>query len=315
MITASEAIVRLHSLLEGMLSKPEYNFPIVAAQFQYRERYYGLSSAAMLEDLFFDAMSNYISTTSPGTVFSRPPRGEKGWDYSIDGEKISHKVSKAGPIEIAALWDATRTDIETWTFGFPVSFTNGGYSPKVLKGKISNSDFEYSFKPLTKDCTASPGDKVLLVSWPSNEVAEIIHIWDVPASGPVLDWLGFRLIWLPLTKKLGLGIAANHIEIFVVKSESKSDEIEIGRKLLFNSCHRPGTFLFDTPALKNLPVKRNNRAVLIDRKIVENLMINAYEQGLFVPMPTWFAAFAGERPPDLYLAQKNEYDQMFSRYK
>lgn len=68
MSTASEAIVRLHSLLEGMLSKPEYNFPIVAAQYQYRERYYGLSSAAMLEDLFFDAMSNYISTTSPGTV-------------------------------------------------------------------------------------------------------------------------------------------------------------------------------------------------------------------------------------------------------
>lgn len=312
---ASEAILRLHSLLQGMLSKPEYNFPIVAAQFQYRERYYGLSSAAMLEDLFFDAMSNYISTTSPGTILLRPPRGEKGWDYSIDGEKISHKVSKAGPIPIAALWDATRTDIKSWTFDFPVSFTNGGYSPKSLKGKVLNSEIKRTFKPLVRDSQASIGDKVVLVSWPSSGNAEIIHLWEVPTKGQILDWLGFQLIWLPLTAKLAKGLAANHIEVFTVNSGTDFDEIEIGRELVFDPCHRPGTFLFDTPALQDLPVVRNNRAVLIDQKIVENLMVDAYDKGLFVPMPSWFAAFAGDQPPDLYLAQKNEYDKLFSRYK
>lgn len=83
----------LHSL-KGMFEQPEYHFPIVAAQYQYRERYYGLAGAAMLEDLFFDAFSGYLRKSEPSAALLRPPRGEKGYDYEFNGMKLSHKVSK-----------------------------------------------------------------------------------------------------------------------------------------------------------------------------------------------------------------------------
>jgi hypothetical protein len=78
-----------------------------------------------------------------------------------------------------------------------------------------------------------------------------------------------------------------------------------------NPC-RPGTYLIPKESLKDVPVTTNNRAVLIDKKLISNLMDQALNSGLFIPMPTWFSAFAGDRPPDLYLAQKRNYDDFFS---
>ena len=101
--------------ISNMAARPEYHHPIVAAQRQFRERYYGLSSAAMLEDLFVDAFASYLRSNEPSLQFSRPARGEKGFDYEFEGERWSHKVSKDGPIAMAALWDATRQD-SIWTF-------------------------------------------------------------------------------------------------------------------------------------------------------------------------------------------------------
>jgi hypothetical protein len=41
-------------------------------------------------------------------------------------------------------------------------------------------------------------------------------------------------------------------------------------------------------------------------------MRRARSEGLFVRMPLWFRCYAGSRPPDLYAAQRSEYDVMFS---
>ena len=48
-----------------MLSKREYLIPLIAAQYQFPNHYYGLTSAALLEDLFVDATINFKNQEFP----------------------------------------------------------------------------------------------------------------------------------------------------------------------------------------------------------------------------------------------------------
>ena len=98
-----------HSFVETvgrMLSRPDFLLPLVAAQHQYRAWHYGLTSAALLEDVFADALSFYVRRFEPEHELSRSARGATGVDYSWDGEAISHK-SGLGPSDTSILWDAT----------------------------------------------------------------------------------------------------------------------------------------------------------------------------------------------------------------
>ena len=86
---------------------------MVAASFQYPIHYYGMTSAALLEDLFVDASINFRNSHRREVEISRPERaiegeeanskGVKGWDYQFQGEHFSHKVGK-GINAIALLW-------------------------------------------------------------------------------------------------------------------------------------------------------------------------------------------------------------------
>ena len=75
---------------------------------------------------------------------------------------------------------------------------------------------------------------------------------------------------------------------------------------------RPGVYVSPPASLLDVPVTRNNRAVLLAQSTVARLMTESVEAELFVPLPMWFAAFAGDRPPDLYLTQRTEFDALFS---
>ena len=261
---------RCASILSEMFSSPEFHYPFVAAQQQFRERYYGMSSAAMLEDLFFDSLSSYLRAHRPGEELNRPPRGEKGYDYEFSGIKISHKVSKNGPTPLAALWDATRTDITEWTFDFPICFVSGGYSKKVklkplLAGRILQCELP------SPQIVVGPGDGLILGDWSSNDEFRIQNI-----SHPQL-------------------------------AEGKLFSLQ-------GDCFRPGTYIFDRSRLSHVPVEHNNRAVLVPKSKVTELMKAAQSESSYVPLTIWFGAFAGLNPPDLYLSQRTHYDQMFSIY-
>jgi hypothetical protein len=66
----------LVSFFEEMLARQEYLIPMVAASFQYPIHYYGMTSAALLEDLFVDASIN----------FRNSHRREAGRDLSAKGK-------------------------------------------------------------------------------------------------------------------------------------------------------------------------------------------------------------------------------------
>lgn len=296
-------------LLKEMASRQDYHFPIVAAQRQYRDRYYGLSSAAMLEDLYLDAIAHFVSTHRPDSQLRRPPRGEKGWDYAFNDLEISHKVSKSGAPDIAVLWDATRTDLTHYTYGSPISLTTGGYAPSVIQITIPDQGV-LKARSIERDTVVKAGSSLLLLRWPEGEDGEILYQWKAASEGSVQEVFGFRSIWAEIARASTRGIPANHLELLLVGEDT--DRIATLTEVKILSRCRAGTFLIPKESLVNVPVKTNNRAVLIDKKLISTLMDSAVSQGLFIPMPVWFAAYAGDRPPDLYLAQKRNYDDSFS---
>jgi hypothetical protein len=296
-------------LLKDMASRQDYHFPIVAAQRQFRERYYGLSSAAMLEDLYLDAVAHFVLTHRPDSELKRPPRGEKGWDYAFNDLEISHKVSKAGPPDIAVLWDATRTDLTHYTYGSPISLTTGGYSPNVVRITAPNN-LGFKARPAERDFVVRAGLSLLLLKWSDNNEGEILFRWETKSEGSIQEVFKFRPIWAEIARAAAQGIPANHLELLVV---SDNDAVlSPFLKVVVSSSCRPGTYLISEDSLVDVPVKTNNRAVLVDKKLIAGLMAAAVSQGLFIPMPVWFAAYAGDRPPDLYLAQKRNYDDSFT---
>jgi hypothetical protein len=298
-----------------MYSKPEYHFPIVMAQYQYRERYYGLAGASLLEDLFFDAISHFCRTHMPSIRLERPPRGEKGYDYSFEGQHISHKVSKAGPIEIAALWDATKTSIVTWNFSTSVCFATGGYNSAFLE-LADESGITYRATPLRRMTSRHGALAIALAHWPSTEKIKILEVWnrDFSQDDEPESLISWNDIWTGVTSALSQGVPANELEVIVLPLK-KSSTISRGDKFSHvGSTFRPGIYLLDQGWLQNVPVRPNNRGLLVSRALVKELMLTSIQSGDHIPLSDWFSVFTGNNPPDLYLAQKQEYDMFFSGY-
>lgn len=292
-----------------MASRPEFHHPIVAAQRQFRERYYGLSSAAMLEDLFVDAFASYLRSHEPSFRFSRPPRGEKGYDYEFEGERWSHKVSKEGPIAIAALWDATRQD-STWTFDTPIALSAGGYSAKSLKLQSVEDGAALNSIPVRPDIRVEEGTLGGLVHWHPIAGIRFLNIWELPASESIEHSLPFETLWSEVVRAIGNGCRSNEIELLLFKGSSSINDNEKYRQV--SEVFRPGTYLFDQSKLVDIEVVHNNRAILVPKAFVAMLMNEAILESNFVPMTNWFACYAGGNPPDLYLAQRAEFDKRFS---
>ena len=296
-------------VLAQMLGRPEFLYPFVAAQEQYRKRYYGLASAAMLEDLFYDALSSFIRNHKPSLRLRRQTTGNSGTDYCFEGLEVSHKVSKSGAESIAALWDATR-EVETWTFDSPICFVSSRYSRTRISASRGTS--RLSLRQLLQGAEIGDGDAVILVRWSELGTAVTIEqIFDA-ASGPVDEVLPFNQVWRLLSNIDGADRGSNAFELFATRRSNLRDlsvgmEVEIDRGIL-----RPGAYLFDRSWLSNLAVTRNNRAVLVPKQTVAELMDRASACGTFTPLSTWFGIFGGLEPPDLYLTQRTSFDRLFS---
>lgn len=298
--------------LAEMLASPTYLFPLAAAQRQYRQHYYGLSSAALLEDLFYDALSNYLAQFRPAVRFERPERGQKGWDYRFEGLPVSHKVGLK-PQPIAVLWDATVRATE-WSFESPVVFVCSGYRPPT--GPMSSDAQSRGVRPVTGD----PGEvvkanhRVWLVRWPSDGDAEILWTTCAESDATLAEVAHFDAVWTVVAEHLRSGGAANELELLRSASRDASanrfDEVGTPVDLAFK--FRSGINFFPRASLQHVPVTSNNRALLMSAETVEEKMQEAVDNDRFVPMPLWFALYAGTRPPDVFLAQLAEYEALFS---
>jgi hypothetical protein len=179
---------------------------------------------------------------------------------------------------------------------------------------VSTTKKNLQFVPASSIQKLETGDSLTLVRWSLEKTFQIVHIWGVSSSSDIRSQLPFRELWKVVAIEAAIQTRANQLELFVVKRKSKL-KVEEGEAFYPNEdCFRPGSYLFDQVGLTRIPVTHNNRAILIPKAFVAALMHQSLNDGNFVPSTTWFSVYAGLNPPDLYLAQKADYDQKFSIY-
>lgn len=302
---------RLSEAISAMLTRPDYVIPLAAAESQFRRHYYGLNSAALLEDLFYDALGNFLRQTSPGSRLRRPVTGQKGWDYELDGLKVSHKVSNSISA-IGALWDATRTDLVSWSFEEPVVYSLSQTSPGTVRLALEDVDIGCHSISRLDPPFELPSGTILVVRWPpGEEQATLLESIPVHAGSIASDVLPFDRVWSRVSELVREGGSANHLDVLFSRKIVNMRE-HTGARCTLKVQHRAGVYVLPTDLLQDLPVEFNNRGVLIPRSTVGALLTESMQRSLYSPLPTWFKLFANERPPDMYATQRTEFDALFS---
>lgn len=314
----------LVSFFEDMLAKQEYLIPMVAASFQYPIHYYGMTSAALLEDLFVDASINFRNSHKRDIQISRPERavegeeanskGVKGWDYQFQGEHFSHKVGK-GINAIALLWDATveLPADKKWNYESTMVYVLSNY-----KGNSANLIFEnlpnLQITPLHtfRNKEIQNGQLVFIVernafdTWKVHEVIPTQLAKDMPSL------ITLDEIWGTMINYWSEG-KANSFEVLISTKPCDKNYLELkGKSVKIDFKALPGIYIFDKEKLRDIEVTQNNRAVLLPASTVARLVKESLEDRLFVFMPSWYMTYAENRPADLYLAQKQEFDYLNS---
>ncbi len=143
-------------------------------------------------------------------------------------------------------------------------------------------------------------------NWKVIEVIELKNGSDIAHSMPL------GTIWGKMVKYWA-GTSANNFDVFVTCTPVRGDSMpDVGDVISLDYEAHPGVYVFERESLQNIQVTQNNRAVLLPAPAVTELAKDSAERGLFVFMPSWYMAYAENRPADLYLAQKQEFDQMNS---
>ncbi|WP_143320147.1 hypothetical protein [Cellulomonas iranensis] len=290
-----------------MLSDPEWLLPVIAAQPQYRANYYGLTAAALLEDLWYDALSNWVARNEPGTVLEKTARGKPGasGDYLVGGLPYSHK-SGDGPQDTGVHWDALAAAAKQkslWTSKTALVYVATGYGGVTGEWSgTSTASASVPLRPFWPLLKKTPKSKVLsLVRWEPSGRAEVITTW---TSEP-----DFNAVWREVAREVASGTPANHTELVWLPTKGCPP---VGSPGTITLSGRPGFFVFPADLLQDVPTGRNNRGTLLKKRLVLALMESAMHLSTWTPMPMWYAGFAAPRPPDLYLAQRSEFDRRFS---
>ena len=313
-----------------MLAKREYLIPLIAAQYQFPNHYYGLTSAALLEDLFVDAAINFRNQEHPDLQMERPERtteenvttdakGEKGWDYKYEGQNYSHKVG-AKIQSIALLWDATYElpEDQTYSYPSPMVMVLSNYKNKNASLILENEK-KIQITPISnyRNKEVNAGQFIVIAkrikgnTWKLLETIEIVS--DIKQ---VTEALSIESVWKKMTKYWSGDNAANNIEIFVAKKSKYSE-------LLKNACNQqaeveinflalPGVYLFPKESLQKVKVVKNNRAILLPTAKVLEFVESAFAANNFTYLPNWYSCYATSRSVDLYLVQRAEYDRLNS---
>jgi hypothetical protein len=311
---------------DGMMGKREFFIPLTAAQYQFPHHYYGLTSAALLEDLFVDAAINYQKTDRRSVDIQRPERkteddvtdakGEKGWDYRFQGEHYSHKVGKdiGG---IALLWDSTFVlpEDKKYSYPSPIVFVLSQYKNK--NGNLISSTDKVSLTPVSqyRGKLLTEGQHILIcekkdsTKWVILDSIKVYKESDSLSSIFPLD-----VLWNKMMDFWANGTKVNNIEVFVTKKRKKSyeDLIKVGQSVTIEFTALPGIYLFPKSELQNVVVEKNNRGVLLPKAKTFELIDLAYQNDNFVYIPNWYSAYAGSRNVDLYQVQRAEYDVLTS---
>lgn len=320
-------------LVSEMLRRPDFLLPLAAGQRQFREDNYNMASAALLEDLFFDAFGLFLRENHPTTPWVRR-RGSEVWDYRFADLPLSHKETKSGGI--AVWWTAgerrggrwvPRPEYQTYSSPHPIVLvlaSEGGAAwvsddPALAVHRRGNRSTERSGRLLgTLGGRAIAGKRETamehsLVLAARDTVGSIVveHVW---APG---QWAteGFHDLWPFLggpsinTRDLWVDQAYSDKRkgLSAVAGAAQGATLALGGEPL-----APGIYVLLSSELQDVPMVANNRAHSVAPETVEKLLDKARRAERYLPFPMWFAHFAVSAPPNLYRQQRAQYEELFT---
>jgi hypothetical protein len=298
--------------VKEMLKKPDFLFPFVASQQQFRTHYYGLTAASILEYFFIDMYSSYLSMFDPINKLELPPHGEKGWDYGLNNYRVSHKVAQDIGV-VSTLWDATISPESNFNADYSIFYSLSQHQRQ--KGNLIQGLNNFNIYPISEEKINSkvkPNQSIIIVNKNTDHGWEVLDIRKNTQSLTINldDLISFTDIWRSFSQKLSL--SANSVEIYLIES-NLMEPIQIGSKVDIDFDFFPGFYLLEKEKLIDITLKANNRSsFLIPKSVIQENLIQARDNENFVRMPTWFGAYAPPKPPNLYLSQKQDYDNFFA---
>jgi hypothetical protein len=280
-----------------MLGEIDWLVPIAQAQRQYQSTYEGMTAASLLEDLWFDAVSNFAGRHAPDVQLEKSPRSKPS-DYVVNGLALSHK-NVQGKTSVGVHWDATVAVANTtWTAAMPMVILSSAHT--AVRGHFVLSDEVLAARAgYPAPATIRGRLRYTVVEWTPAGTATTHDSWPALPS--------WQDLWPVFAKRIDQGAPANTLDLVLLPDHvtaTTTGELRCGE--------RPGVYLLPLDLLNGVPVKPNNRGTTITGSVLEDLMQQTRSLGLFTPMPMWPAHYASPRPPDLFLAQKGEFDRVFS---
>jgi hypothetical protein len=316
-----------------MLRRPDFLLPLAAGQRQFRDDNYNMASAALLEDLFYDAFGMYLRENYPTLKWLRRD-GKELWDYEFDGLKLSHKETLTG--DIAVWWTAgdklngqwvPRPEFQTYSSPHPIvvvvantgrsawtssdasiAIQRRGKQPSPRTGRMLGTlgglaiarKRDEAIKHTLVLGAYDQVDSILVENvWTPDEwaTADFHDLWPL-LGGPDLN---ARDLWVDRA------YATRHMGLCSVVPVAQGTRLTLTDHPL-----APGIYVILSSEIQDIPLVANNRAHSFEGGTAAGLLDRARRAGRYLPFPMWFAHFAASTPPNLYAQQRAQYEDLFA---
>ncbi|WP_062317002.1 hypothetical protein [Demequina maris] len=328
-------IARFLDLVTEMFERSDYLLPVAAGQRQFRQDNYNMASAALLEDLFFDALGMFVRENHPQVALRRRD-GKELWDYGVDGLLLSHKESLTTGISV--WWTAgdrvdgsksyiPKPELQTFNADHPIVMVYSGCSAfdwtsdttELATAQLEGTAAAHhgrmigslGTRAIAGQAETSFKHTLVLAEQTGSDTLKVAQVWrpgewngltfnDLwPALGG--PGIGSRDLWLDTAYRDGTrGLAP-------VAEYAGGAQLRLSSDTLL-----PGVYVIPAAAMRDVPMVANNRAHSFEDAATKTLLRNARADGFYAAFPTWFAHFAVSQPPNLYAKQREQYEALFA---
>lgn len=328
-------IARFLELVREMFERSDYLLPVAAGQRQFRQDNYNMASAALLEDLFFDALGMFVRENHPQVSLERRT-GKELWDYGVNGLQLSHKESLRTTISV--WWTAgdrvgdskayvPKPELRTFSAEHPIVMVYSGcaaFDWATGSPALTSAQFDGDALPRRGRLLGSLGTRAIAGQADKSTTSALVLAEQIAPNRLIVErvwrpdeWAGlsFDDLWPILG---GPGIGGRDLWLDRTYADGKRGLGPVARLAASAELHLadnvllPGVYVIPAGAMQDVPMVANNRAHSFEDAATKRLLVNARSAGLYAAFPTWFAHYAVAQPPNLYAKQREQYETLFA---
>lgn len=329
MESVEDALTPTHHIflntVRQMFSLPEFLIPYVWAEAQFRSNNYQMSANSQLEHMFTDTLSTFIRSTRSKCILTTGLRGNKD-DYCFNDLDLSHKEAQNLRACLTFFWTAGQGDdfkdplVDTSNFDHTIVLVYtpdpplGHLALPVLDSAKSQGVISAKARPLTPKSFDMPSHnkpETRVVAGNFNDNRSIFTALQV--------WTKDEFAEVTLSSVISLFrddfINSDLLLVTPTSKQMKQVRDLSGMQLRLDFAYKDdkvpsGIYLLPAQWLRNLPVESNNRAHYVSYEATLNLVNQAMESGLRIPMPYWPLHYLVPDRSDFFEQMRMKYTQV-----